>query len=444
MKISPSLRTLSLTLIALVSLTIAGNARAQVTSVDPYYVALSAPSVKLWSGPDAAWYAIAVLDQGAVLMVDGESDGWLRVAYPKGTPALVRAEEVELINNGGAVRLTRPSSLRAYDMNNPTYIGCYKGVFFNKIPAGTELKVISELRGPTDQLDGYFVEAPDSARGFIIETRARDATQAEIEAYRLARATPTTPANNDNTAEPNTTNEPTTTIVQDDTNAGDDVATDDDGDASTDPPTIATPLREPDEPRAPENTADLDAFDKAYADFERLDEAYTNVMAQPVLEAELDELIDEYKTLVSGLDAEDATYGAIIDHAKRRIMALELQQRVRAARRQLSQLRDQADAERETTRTLTQSTRNSTTEYAFVGRLLPSAVYTGDRLPELYRLVSVSGVTGRTLGYIIPDPSLKLESKVGSVVGVVGQRATADSRVGVIDVQSIEPLSPGE
>jgi hypothetical protein len=435
--LSRSLRTLGLALIVSISsLASTNTASAQVQAADPYHITITTPATKLWSGDGEMWYAIDTLDEGTVLLVDGTSEGWLRVAYPKGTPALVRAEEAEVINNGAAVRLTRPSSLRAYDMNNPTFEGCYKGVYYDMLPPGTQFKVISELRGPNNQLDGFFIEAPASARGYIMNNTARDATQTEIDAYNRAIAA-ATPKPAEQT--PPTTNPETTVAQNDTTQTNDDTTTDDD--TTTAPPTIATPLREPDEPQP---APDLDEFDQAVADFERLDEAYVNVMAQPAIEAELDELITEYKTLTATLPKGDATYDAIADHAQRRILALELQQRVRAARQELAKLRALADAEREATESLTQSVRNANTDYAFVGRLLPSAVYTGDNLPLLYRLVSVSGVTGRTLGYIIPDQALNLDAKVGSIVGVVGQRATTSSRIGVIDVSRIEPLAPGQ
>ena len=60
-----------------------------------------------------------------------------------------------------------------------------------------------------------------------------------------------------------------------------------------------------------------------------------------------------------------------------------------------------------------------------VGTLQPSTVYDGQRLPSMYRIVSVGGVAPRTLGYIKEKPEFKLVEKLGLVVGVVGE-ATMD------------------
>lgn len=52
---------------------------------------------------------------------------------------------------------------------------------------------------------------------------------------------------------------------------------------------------------------------------------------------------------------------------------------------------------------------------------MPSALYTGDRLPLMYRIESVGGpAASRTLGYIRPSDRDDLQTKLGELVGVVG------------------------
>ena len=79
--------------------------------------------------------------------------------------------------------------------------------------------------------------------------------------------------------------------------------------------------------------------------------------------------------------------------------------------------------------------------YAFVGRLTVSTVYNGQRLPRLFRLQAVD--SGRTLAYITPDPELDLESKLGSVVGVVVRQSRQDATLGLplIDARRIDQMA---
>jgi hypothetical protein len=58
--------------------------------------------------------------------------------------------------------------------------------------------------------------------------------------------------------------------------------------------------------------------------------------------------------------------------------------------------------------------------YTIIGRLIPSTVYDGTRLPLLYRVHSPEPGTARTLGYLQPDAGMDLTSKLGQIVGVVG------------------------
>jgi hypothetical protein len=54
------------------------------------------------------------------------------------------------------------------------------------------------------------------------------------------------------------------------------------------------------------------------------------------------------------------------------------------------------------------------------GQLQPSTVYDGQRLPLMYRVVSVGGSAPRTLGYIKKTERFDLDAMLGRVVGVIG------------------------
>jgi hypothetical protein len=58
--------------------------------------------------------------------------------------------------------------------------------------------------------------------------------------------------------------------------------------------------------------------------------------------------------------------------------------------------------------------------YDVVGRINASQVYDGKRLPQLYRIQSPTG--GRTLGYVRPSEKMDLNSMMGRLVGIVGDK----------------------
>ena len=79
--------------------------------------------------------------------------------------------------------------------------------------------------------------------------------------------------------------------------------------------------------------------------------------------------------------------------------------------------------------------------YDVVGRLLPSAIYDGERLPLMYRVVSVDAEGGRTVAYLIGDDGDELAARTGEIVGVRGEGGAERSwRVPVIRVTAIETL----
>ncbi|MEO1511119.1 MAG: hypothetical protein AAFU70_03510, partial [Planctomycetota bacterium] len=71
--------------------------------------------------------------------------------------------------------------------------------------------------------------------------------------------------------------------------------------------------------------------------------------------------------------------------------------------------------------------------YDYVGRVVPSTLYTGETLPKLLRLVSAENGRRVTLGYLRPADSEELESMVGRLVGVVGS-STVERDLGGVRV----------
>jgi len=79
--------------------------------------------------------------------------------------------------------------------------------------------------------------------------------------------------------------------------------------------------------------------------------------------------------------------------------------------------------------------------YDYVGKLRPSAVYDGRRLPRMYRLVTVGEGVPRTLGYIEPREELGLERKLGVLVGVMGDASRrSELRLNAIQARRVDVL----
>ncbi|MEO0964838.1 MAG: SH3 domain-containing protein [Planctomycetota bacterium] len=91
---------------------------------------------------------------------------------------------------------------------------------------------------------------------------------------------------------------------------------------------------------------------------------------------------------------------------------------------------------------VTNDVRNAS-DYDAVGRLLASAVYNGNNLPLMFRLVEPS--TGRSVAYVQPDAVGDTRALLGRVVGIIGPMAYDPVlKLNVVEVRDIEALNPAE
>jgi hypothetical protein len=81
--------------------------------------------------------------------------------------------------------------------------------------------------------------------------------------------------------------------------------------------------------------------------------------------------------------------------------------------------------------------------YTMIGQLQASTVYDGQKLPLMYRVVSVGGVSPRTLGYLKDSQEFALLGKVGAVIGVIGEAQLDRSlMLNVISPVRVDVLKP--
>ncbi|MBL0922043.1 MAG: hypothetical protein IBJ10_07925 [Phycisphaerales bacterium] len=392
----------------------AGAAYAEFVASEPYYVVVTGDEVNIRCGAGSVWYPVATVPAGTVLKVDGADQGWLRVAYPEGAGAMVRASDVTV--SGGSVTLTQPSRLLA---NNPKggLSESWRPLLDQELAAGTTLRVLEEVRDGSGEVSGFRVAAPSDARGFVSERSVRPATEAEAAPLRGPMPKPVETAAAPETsgapaAQPQTTPPAETPPAE----------------ATPAAPVELTPVVTPVETRPEPAPAQ-----RAVGTLNQLNAAFEALKRVPTEDAEIQPLISEYTRFMSSL-SDSAADSGFRRYAESRVELL------RARLELQSQLLAVKEAEAFAARgfdQITQSVRQMQANplYKVVGRLGASTVYNGQNLPQMFRVQSVEGGVGRTLAYVLPTDGVDLAGKIGFIVGVVG-----DSRTDVVlGLPIIEP-----
>jgi hypothetical protein len=400
--------------------------------LDAPYVAVGEDGAALRCGAGTTWYIVDRLKPGVLLRVEGEEDNWLRVEYPRGMSAVVKAHEGEHDPKKGIVTLTRNSALWALDDKDPYIESCYKRIFREKLlTAGTTLKYIGPVQDRRGNLAGFEVEAPRGATGYVLPADVRQATEQELQALRAARAA-------EKVSMPQSTADTPAETEQ--------VQTAEEPDATPETPRTRVEVVETEvieeepseEPIEPAVATDLASHDATLDD---LDEAFMRLQRQSLEEAEFGPLIDEYTALRERLPDEP---GADVTRAyiDARIELLTIRSEVQNKLRRLAEVREESKTARADFDALVASMTDAQS-YTAVGRLMPSAIYNGNRLPRMYRVQSI-GSGGRTIAYVLPGPDMPLEGMLGSIVGVRGMmEAETSARVRVIRPETVDLLRSG-
>ena len=434
------------------------HAQSRIKAIEPYYAVVDHERASVRAGNHDSFYVVADAARGTLVLVDGEDATWSRVAYAEGWPAFAKASEGTYDAASQTFTLNKPSTLLAFSVINPQF--CWQSLLPDNKPApsGTKLKVLGEIKSG-DQVIGYKVAAPEGARGYIESRSLRRATKAEIDAAKPKAVTPptpalaatpaptpttpapTTPAPDRSLVDPQvpTPTNPTTTPAATPGTPAAQPATDpnapkpevipqtvpnpagatppapgqtDTPTAPTTPPTTAPEPPKPAEPTpAQRKAATLEGIEKS---FKAMNSSQTDMFT-----AEYDQLLAEINKAIGELGD---TAG---DQARRR----QLQLRADILKLRID-LRDSLRKNEEIKRGLNQDIVKASQAvaeaqknrvYTLVGTLQASSVYDGTDLPLMYRVVSAGTESTTTLGYIRPEPSLKLESMVGRLVGVVGE-----------------------
>lgn len=403
---------------------VAAPAQAQVQDVAPYYAVVQGKQ-PLRSRDGERFYSVAELADKSVVIVDGEGKEWARVYYPAGLAAFVRAEDVTV--DGSTATLSHPSKLKAANAVSG-FSGSYMSLFMGELAPGTVLKVLEPAKENDGPVVGYRIAAPEGSKGYVELRALRRATDAEAAAARAKNLVGQLPDSKSAgaTPAPSTPAEPKTQETKPAESAGTDLTktpgtvpsdkpvevvqkTDPNSPAGATPPGVTTPAATTEPAKAmPE---------RQVSDLERLEPTFQEVWKQPVMSAEVDELISEYKRALAEVPEGDVRRR---QQVQSRIDALTIRQDFRNRARE----QEEAKAKLDQTSVKLKSQLDEIAKsryYTIVGQLQPSLVYNGRDLPQMYRVVSVGGTAPRTLGYLMKTDKFDLQKMVGMVVGVIGE-----------------------
>lgn len=395
------------------------------------YMTVDRADEPLRCGDQDVFYAIARLNKGTVLRTAGESGAYTKVVVPENIGALVPATEVELINSGKTAKLRVDSKLRA-----PSQLmglsGAWKQMYATALPAGTELEIIESLKNDAGGVVGYRVKAIKSPSGelpiaYVLTDALRPALSSEIEAANTGNPEMPKPATNNKPT--NQPEQPATQPAEQPTaqpetqpeteNQDNDPAVDTsllEEQVTNEPATIENqpPVTQPTQPVV---TADEGRIPTS--ELEDLEASFENARQLP--RAELDEALSELLAEFTRTREEAEGDESLERALDQRIEWLQIRIQTRDQRRQISEALAQYDSNADQTAQAIEKWQQGRA-YQLVGRMVVSSVYTGERLPLLYRVQGTDPITGqpRTVGYIAPKKDQDLRHMLGRVVGVLG------------------------
>lgn len=417
------------------TLGLASGTLADVKSVPARWVVVDKDGAHLKCSDANIYYPVAILNKGTTLRVDGEGGGWLRAVYPEGLKAYVKAEEGLFDEAAKSVKLTKASKLMAANASGTTP---WWYLLENDLPAGTVFENASAVKAADGSVQGFLVPAPGASRGYIRTELTRKPTDEELAKVQPPAPAPvpaptpseSTPAPADTASKPADTTSPpaSTEIVKIDSGpVGGTPAPAPTPGTTTTTTTIVTQSNRV----TPEVTKRID-------DIAVLRDMFDRVLAAADNESEVQTVISEFNRKIDalGTTGEDGRLRRALEDRRG---ALYLKQEIIETRRRVSDPGNVDERLRQVRIAL--ETVEKQAIYTIVGRMLPSTVYDGKRgMPLMYRIESADISSTRTVGYVVPREGVDLLTKLGKVVGIVG-----DARFdGALNLNLVAPLRVDE
>jgi uncharacterized protein YgiM (DUF1202 family) len=456
-------------ILCLTLLPVAVEAQATDESSGSFVGVVTADDVNVRAGAGQNYYAVMQLEQGSLVEVHDNLYGWYRIVPPEGSFSYVSKAYVEMSPDGSTGRVTGDHvRVRAPAPGGPDR--SYKIQW--KLNEGDEVKIVGsegayhKIVPPTGAylfIDSAFVAhatEADIARAqkmaAIHEQREGDVqwegapeaetdTATESTQAATAQASPaqqSAPSATTATESPAESIAPTQpaagqpTVAEQMTEAATLQAVEQSAPAAAPAPAVTaeqtTPADDAHAMAAVEAPTEVAApapepLEQELAD---LEERFEEAGSLPPDDQPLDGLIAMYEKIL-GDPALSSNQQALVET---RLEILEARKQLRAAQAELAEaeLEVERSAEVSPTPAAVVQTANDLpsagtvatptqrpVRYTAVGRLLASTLYTGDKLPLLFRLVDP--LTGLTVAYIEPQEGVDYTRMLGDLVGVVGE-----------------------
>lgn len=390
------------------------------------------------SGFNGSWKALltTALPAGtsmSVLQVEDGSKGSGAIAYRVAAPADARAftesknvrkateQEINAFRAkggtlpGNAAAASAPSTSAPVTAPAPTAAAPTTSAPSNPTPVVTSMPAVTATPKPEPKVDTSLV-APVNTTGTAGAPPAPAATPAATTTTPAA----TTPAPSTSAPSTSTTTQPAPVTI--DQAAAPVPAT---TPAATPAPVVSTP-------------APVSQNMRTAAKIKELDQAFDRVNSQPLGEAEYETLISQYERSIQELSGQTSPRQRALLEQRLNILKFR-----KDLREQQVALLNNSSTEQQRNQQVLQNVAQveATRVYSIVGQLQPSTVYNGDSLPLMFRIQSVGTSVPRTLGYIKPDSRFALESKIGQIVGVIGEASVdKDLKLNVITPVRVDLL----
>jgi len=423
-----------------------------------------ADSTQLRCGDQDVFYSITELNKNTPLRAAGTSGSYTKVVLPASIGAFVPASEVGGVSSDQRVSLRVDSKLRA-----PSHLlglsGSWKAIYNTALPAGTALDIIETLKNDAGETLGYRVIAPKSPTGELpiayIKTDAlRDPSASELSEFEGADKKPdevpevkSKPIVED--PEPQQTEEYIPDSAETGTQEVDTSLMEEmdlPGDSSvTDPASEPVEIENSAPVDASEDTSNSESSQESAqrtapsgrltaSALEDLEAAFDSARSLP--KAELDEALSELLAEFTRTRAEAEDGSSLARSLDQRVEWINIRIETRDQRRAIAATLAAYDARADQVAKDIQAWQSGRA-YQLVGRMVTSAVYTGEHLPLLYRIQGIDPVTGanRTIGYVAPSNNQDFRHLLGRVVGVVGTMNDDQSlKLTVIEPDRIDPM----
>jgi hypothetical protein len=209
------------------------------------------------------------------------------------------------------------------------------------------------------------------------------------------------------------------------------------------PPLLGQPVPNAATEAAPKSEPELGApapapkprFVSRRAALDDLERQFKTVRSQPDASAEFDALRAKYEELAEATESTGSVKGVANARAQQLRLLTETQYEMQTLERRKS---EQDQNKQGIAKLILDIQRRA--DYTAIGVLNASAVYDGERLPELYRLTDP--MTGATVAYVEPNADIPMGPMIGTLVGVKGGKEYDPAlRISVIAPLAIDLLT---